>query len=122
MLKRAVLLLFVFTGALVLLNICVSVLGMHTGPFKQWAGEYHPGVIVEVRQDGFIIEGRNGRRTSVTATPLTVIKDGGRTIEGPALLEEGEYVMVIGPSTAEGVVEAKVVRVFDKDEGTERTP
>jgi len=111
-LKGVAALLLVFVVIVIAANILMFAVSMRIGFFHRWAGDYYLGKIVEIKSDNFVMQDREGRERTVLLTSGTMIKDGMRTVDSAALAE-GEYVMVAGPSAAEGGVEAKIVRIFD---------
>jgi len=71
------------------------------------------GEIIEVKDDSFVIKGRGDIEKVVLITKDTVIKKGMETIKDN--LKVGDFVVVIGSPNKEGQIEAKLIRVFEKN-------
>jgi len=71
------------------------------------------GEIIEVKDDSFVIKGRGDIEKVILITKDTVIKKGMETIKDN--LKVGDFVVVIGSPNKEGQIEAKLIRVFEKN-------
>lgn len=81
------------------------------GEFIEGHGAF--GEIIQINDNGFVIKGRSNVEKIIITAEDTIIKKGTETIENN--LEVGEYIVIIGSPNAEGQIEAKLIRVFDKE-------
>lgn len=114
---KQVVLICVFLFAVALLSDVVSfAVGMKTGSLERWSRDQYAGQIVELRSDGFVIQGveQDGKRI-IKVDEQTIIRMGRNTIKVDELVL-GRYVIVFGSQGADGsAVEARMVRIFDGD-------
>lgn len=68
------------------------------------------GEIIELKDDSFVIKGRNDIEKLIVVTERTIIKKGQENAKGE--LQIGDRVVVIGSPNDEGQIEAKLIRVF----------
>lgn len=114
---RQVVLICVFLFATALLfDVAMFAVGMKTGSLERWARDQYAGQIVELRSDGFVIQGgeQDGKR-SIKVDEQTIVRMGRDTIKVDELVL-GRYVIVFGSQGVDGGdIEARMVRVFDGD-------
>ncbi len=72
------------------------------------------GEILSVAEGSVIVNGPEGQENSVVVSGATVIKKGGEKAS-LADLTVGERIVVLGKPSDDGVIQADLVRVFDKD-------
>jgi len=76
------------------------------------------GEIIEIKDNGFVIKGReNVEKVIITNQETTITKGRETTKDG---LKVGDRVVIIGSPNEEGQIEAKLIRVFDEE--TKRLP
>lgn len=79
------------------------------GEFIEGHGAF--GEIIEIKDNGFVVKGReNIEKVAITNQDTTIIK-GRETIKNG--LKVGDRVVIIGSPNDEGQIEAKLIRVFD---------
>lgn len=83
------------------------------GPADFIEGHGAFGEIIELKDNSFVIKGRGGIEKVIVITKETVIKKGIKNVKNG--LKIGDYVVIIGSPNDEGQIEAKLIRVFDKD-------
>ena len=76
------------------------------------------GEIIEIKDNGFVIKGRENVEKAVITSEDTTITKGRETIKDG--LKVGDRVVIIGTPNDEGHIEAKLIRVFDGE--TKRLP
>ncbi|MBU4223935.1 hypothetical protein KJ934_01790 [Patescibacteria group bacterium] len=76
------------------------------------------GEIIEINPSGFVIKGRENVEKVIVATENTVVKSGKETITDG--LKVGDSVTIIGSPNEQGQIEAKLIRVFDEENGARR--
>lgn len=92
---------------------------MPRGEFIDAHGSF--GEIIELnpstnsKQNSFVIKGRGDVEKIIVTTPETVIKNGRETAQDD--LKIGDRAVVIGSPNSEGQIEAKLIRIFNGDEG-----
>ncbi len=69
------------------------------------------GEIIEIKDNGFVINGRENVEKVVIINQKTTIIKGRETIKDG--LKVGDRVVIIGSPNDEGQIEAKLIRVFD---------
>jgi len=107
---------FLIVSAFVVDAVMLAV-GMRTGSLERWSRDQYAGQIVELRLDGFVLQGKqqDGKRV-IKVDEQTIVRMGRNTIKMDELVL-GRYAIVFGSqSTDGGEVEARMVRVFDGDE------
>lgn len=75
----------------------------------RWTGHYYFGTITAITDTGFRMQEGGGVGRAVLVNPETIIKKGRETIR-QGLAKEGD-VVVIGSPDAEGMIEARIIRV-----------
>jgi len=71
------------------------------------------GEIIEIKDNGFVIKGRENVEKVVITSEDTTITKGRETIKDG--LKVGDRVVIIGAPNEEGQIEAKLIRVFDEN-------
>lgn len=115
-LKQVVLLCVFLVVAAFLFDAVSFAVGMKTGSLERWSRDQYAGQIVELRSDGFVIQGgeQDGKRV-IKVDERTIVRMGRKTIKVGELVL-GRYVIVFGSQGADdGDVEARMVRIFDGD-------
>lgn len=69
------------------------------------------GEIIEMKDNGFVIKGRENVEKVIVTDEETTITKGRETIKDG--LKVGDRVVIIGTPNEEGQIEAKLIRVFD---------
>src|SRR3990167_8761290 len=69
------------------------------------------GEIIEVKDNGFVIKGRENVEKVIVTDEETTITKGRETIKDG--LKVGDRIVIIGTPNDEGQIEAKLIRVFD---------
>lgn len=82
------------------------------GDFIEGHGAF--GEIIELKDNGFVIKGREDIEKVIITNEDTVIKNRMKTVEDG--LKAGDNVVIIGSPNNEGQIEAKLIRVFDEEE------
>ena len=67
------------------------------------------GEAVEVKEGNFVIKTNEGSEVLILTNQDTDIRKGRRTWTEP--LKVGDFVIVVGPTNQEGLVEARVIRI-----------
>lgn len=115
-LKQAVLICALLVAAAFLVDAVMLAVGVRTGSLERWSRDQYAGQIVELRSDGFVIQGgeQDGKRV-IKVDERTIMRMGRNTINASELIL-GRYVIVFGSQGADGsAVEARMIRVFDGD-------
>jgi len=71
------------------------------------------GEIIEIKDNGFVIKGRENVEKVIVTDENTTITKGRETIKDG--LKIGDRVVIIGSPNEEGQIEAKLIRVFDEE-------
>lgn len=72
------------------------------------------GEIIEIKDNGFVIKGReNAEKVVIINQEVTIIKGRETMKDG---LKVGDRVVIIGTPNNEGQIEAKLIRVFSEDD------
>ncbi|MBU4298516.1 hypothetical protein KJ636_00525 [Patescibacteria group bacterium] len=71
------------------------------------------GEIIEIKDNGFVIKGLKNVEKVVITNQETTITKGRKTIKDG--LKVGDNVVIIGSPNNEGQIEAKLIRVFDRE-------
>jgi len=82
------------------------------GDFIEGHGAF--GEIIELNDLGFVIKGRNDVEKIIITNKDTVMRKGRETVENG--LKVGDSVTIIGSPNEEGQIEAKFIRVFNREE------
>ena len=82
-----------------------------TGDFISGHGAF--GEIIKMKDNGFVIKGRENVEKVIVTDEETTITKGRETIKGG--MKVGDRVVVIGSPNEEGQIEAKLIRVFDEN-------
>ena len=85
--------------------------GFPAGDFIGGHGAF--GEIIELSGNGFVIKGRGDVEKIIITSEETVIKVGSKIVEDG--LKVGDRVVIIGSPNEEGQIEAKLIRIFDKE-------
>jgi len=72
------------------------------------------GEIIELNNSGFVIKGRENIEIVIITMDDTVIKRGGVRIKNG--LKIGDTVVIIGSPNNQGQIEAKLIRIFNKND------
>jgi len=143
-LKKIIIGLAVFVVALLIFSAGVFVGGARARFSYQWAENYHKnfagpkegfmgdwrerppapenfieghgvfGEIIELKEDGFVVNGRDNVEKIVISNKDTVIKKGAEN--STETLKVGDQVVIIGSPNETGQIEAKLIRIFDEKE------
>jgi len=143
-LKKIIIGLSVFVVALLIFSAGMFVGGARARFSYQWAENYHKnfagpkegflgdwqkrpptpenfieghgvfGEIIELKEDGFVVNGRDNMEKIVISNKNTVIKKGSENSE--EALKVGDRVVIIGSPNKTGQIEAKLIRIFDEGE------
>ena len=73
------------------------------------------GEIIEIKDNGFVVKGADNVEKIVIINQDTTITKGQETIQDG--LKVGDNVVIIGSPNDEGQIEAKLIRIFDKEIG-----
>lgn len=71
------------------------------------------GIVTSIIDDKIIIKDRSGKENTVAVKEKTLIKDGQADLEITDL-ENGENLVIIGNPSDNGVIDADLIRVFNK--------
>jgi len=85
--------------------------GFPAGDFISGHGSF--GEIIEMKDNGFVIKGRENVEKVIVVNQETTITKGRETIKDG--LKVGDRVVIIGSPNEEGQIEAKLIRVFDRE-------
>lgn len=122
--RKTLIKIFFFLASLFILalifNASMLIIGVKTDHFQRWAGEQYFGEIIEVKDDGFLIQGRDNEKRTVLVTQKTVVKKGPDTVQ--SALKIGEKVMIFGPNDKDGRIDAQLIRIFDPNDPTNKFP
>lgn len=83
------------------------------GDFMESHGIF--GEIIETKDNGFVIKGPNNIETVVNASSDTVVNKGGRADASQNELKVGDRVVIIGTPNEQGQIEAKLIRLFNRE-------
>jgi len=73
------------------------------------------GEIIEIKENEFVIKGKDNIEKLILITEETLIQKGRNEIKKEDL-KTGDLVVVIGSPNKEGKIEAKLIRTFDKND------
>ncbi len=93
--------------------LSVAILDFHKSSFNKVISSSFAGVIVEINDNGLIIQTRGGKKVPVLFLPNTKILKGSMYSSRNELII-GEYAIVIGSIESSGVIDAKILRVLKK--------
>ena len=115
--------LFVFGGLLLFALVFQAVLfsvGVKTGFFYRWSGNYYAGEITQISAGSFVIRDRAGREKTILVSGRTVMRKGTGTVQDA--LAVGNEVIVFGPSRDGKIVEAELIRIFKGTDADKARP
>ncbi len=81
------------------------------GDFIEGHGVF--GEIIELEGDGFVVKGAGDMEKIIIVAEDTVIKKGMETIKDG--LKVGDRLVIIGSPNEQGQIEAKLIRIFNKE-------
>ena len=110
--KKYFLIALVFS-IIFLAMLSVAILDFHKSSFNKVISSSFAGVIVEINDNGLIIQTRGGKKLPVLFLPNTKILKGNMFSSRNELII-GEYAIVIGSIESSGVIDAKTLRVLKK--------
>ena len=112
-------LIVVFAVALIF-NAVMFIIGIKTHHFQRWAKEQYFGEIIEIKDNEFLVQGRDSEKRAVFITEKTIIKKGPEAVHDR--LKVGEKVMILGPIDSEGRINAQLIRIFDPNDPMDKIP
>lgn len=108
----------VFLLAAIIISGFMYFAGFKTGVLDRWTEDQYAGIIVEVRDNSFVIQGRRGPRKIFEKIIFigedTAIREG-KEVVGRGELRINVHVIVVGVSLNKDEIEAKVIRIFNKE-------
>jgi len=117
--KIIFILVAIFAVALIF-NAVMLVIGIKTHHFQRWAKEQYFGEIIETKDNGFLVQGRDSKKRIVLVTEKTIVKKGPEAVRDS--LKVGEKVMILGPIDSEGQINAQLIRIFDPNDPIDKIP
>ena len=109
--KTKLYLISLLSTAILLSILALVILNFHKTSFYKGINSTFGGIIIEINDDGFVMQTKSGKREVILIKPNTNIYKGNNYIYKDGL-SIGEYVLVAGNLKSSGVVDAKVLRIL----------
>lgn len=105
---------FYIISGILILGIFIFAIGIKAWFFQPGGEAYYFGEITQITESGFIIKGREYAEKTITINNDTVVRKKMKIAKEE--LRSGAFVIVVGLPTANGQIEARLVRILNEDD------